>query len=65
MKVRIGDMIYDSKKKPIALFLDEEDKKRISRLPFEIEMYASFPKGTSENDMIVWLNEKPNQGEGI
>lgn len=43
MKVKIGDIIYDSEDQPILLILTDADKKNISGMVTTAHKYCSYP----------------------
>jgi hypothetical protein len=45
MKIKIGNVIYDSEKEPIMVILSESDKVNIKNMSPEATKYCSFPNG--------------------
>ena len=43
MKVKIGEIIYDSEKEPIMIIFDKDDKDNISHMSNDSYKYCSFP----------------------
>lgn len=58
MIVKVGDLTYDSKKEPVMIVLSEKDRENIGKMPENGTMYACFPKGIKEEDMIKWMNDR-------
>lgn len=43
MKVKIGDMVYDSNDTPIMLVLDKQDKANINNMHEEASKFITYP----------------------
>lgn len=58
MKVKIGDVVYDSESVPVMLVMTEFDKENISNMQREATKYASFPDGWGDVDtMTKWMTD--------
>ena len=55
MKVKVGDIIYDSTKVPIMLILEKKDKENLSHLTSEAYKYCSYPSGMLEIDVDKFM----------
>jgi hypothetical protein len=56
MKVKIGEIVYDSAAEPVMVILSPGDRDNISNMPLEATCYASFPDGWgSEEQMRDWM----------
>lgn len=58
MKVKIGDVIYDSNEQPIALGLSDKDKQLITDMPVEGRRYCSFPENSEIPEIIKFVNDE-------
>ena len=57
MKVKIGEVIYDSAAEPVMVILSAPDKENISNMPPDASKYASFPDGWGTPDeMLAWMD---------
>ena len=59
MKVKIGNIVYDSEIQPILLLLSDEDKKNISSMPDGNTRYCSYPDSQefTEEQIDTWMKE--------
>ena len=55
MKVKIGNVVYDSNKEPIMLILSDADKKNIAAMAPDATRYCSFPDTASEDEIRKWM----------
>jgi len=59
MKVKIGEVIYDSEKEPIALFLSAIDKKNLSNMcAGPTNTFVSYPKDIQDETIREWLKRE-------
>jgi aconitase A len=66
MKVKIGEVIYDSAAEPVMVILSAADKANISNMLPEATRYASFPDGWGTSDeMLAWMKTPNVQGEAL
>ena len=56
MKVKIGEMIFDSNIEPIMLILEEGDKINIAAMG-EQKKYCSFPEFLNEEEIIDFMKD--------
>lgn len=54
MKVKIGNVIYDSIKEPIMIILSDKDKLNISNMNKECTKFMSFPKDFDLKEIDKW-----------
>jgi len=57
MKVKVGDKIYDGKKEPVMVILDEEDKDNMRYMPPEESKYCEYPDSYSKEFIKKWMAE--------
>jgi len=55
MKVKIGDIIYDSSKEPILLILSNQDKVNIGNMEEWANKFCSYPDSVSEDFIERWV----------
>lgn len=55
MRVKIGDKIYDSKKEPIMLILEEYNKNDIRNMHEDARKYCEFPDTMSEDEIKEFM----------
>jgi len=57
MRVKIGDIWYDSNETPICIYLTDQDKRNIADMLTECSKYAVFPddKAMSADEMRAWM----------
>lgn len=58
MKVKIGNIIYDSSEQPIMIILEDYNKDHISNMPKEAHKYCEFPDNISEKDAREFMRTK-------
>jgi hypothetical protein len=58
MKVKIGDTIYDSKKEPIMVILEDYNKEHIANMHKDSRKYCEFPDEISETDIRKFMETK-------
>lgn len=58
MKVKIKNKIYDSTEEPIMVLLSEDDKKRIARMPQNIDAYCMHPGDIPVEHIKNWMNQR-------
>jgi hypothetical protein len=58
MKVKIGNIIYDSSEQPIMLILENYNKEHISNMPEESHKYCEFPDDMSESEAREFMRTK-------
>ena len=61
MKVKIGNVIYDSTEEPIMLILSQEDKSNIANMAPDATKYCSFPDNEvklTKEDIQTWMSLK-------
>ena len=63
MKVKIGNIIYDSNDQPIMLILDENDRENISQMEEKATKYCSFPDGSPEEEIKKFMDTAPKEWE--
>lgn len=51
MKVKIGDIIYDSEKEPIMIILSKGEREQIANMSPEATRYCSYP------DTDEWMKD--------
>lgn len=57
MKVKIGNVIYDSEKEPIMLILTDNDKENIKNMHPEATKFCSYPDEISGLDIELWMDD--------
>lgn len=57
MKVLIRNHVYDSEDEAIAVILSEVDKKNISNMSKELNIYCDYPDSMSEKEIKDMLLE--------
>ena len=58
MKIKVADKTYDSKEQPVMVILNRKDRENIRGMDPGATTYCSFPKGTKQEDIIKWMNER-------
>ena len=63
MKVKIGDMVFDSATTPIMVTLSSSDKENIVSMPESATTYAVFPEGFgTPEEREAWMQEGGKDG---
>lgn len=57
MKVKVRNKIYDGEKEPVMVILSKSDKENIASMTEESEKYCSYPEGSDEDEIVVWMND--------
>jgi len=66
MKVKIGDVIYDSDEEPIMLILDEYNKQDIADMIDEdYKVYCVYPDDMEEEEIEYFMSENIIVDEGF
>ena len=59
MKVKVGDVVYDSKDTPVMVILTQQDKENIKDMAPEATKYCTFPDGMySADEILEWMNDE-------
>ena len=61
MKVKIGNIIYDSSEQPIMLILEDYNKEHISNMPKEAHKYCEFPDNISPKQVREFMRDKKTE----
>ena len=56
MKVKVGGMIFDSKKQPVMIILSDNDKLNIRNMPKHLTKYCQYPDDFDEDEIKAWMN---------
>ena len=57
MKVKIGNMIYNTKDEPIMIILTTADKANISKMSSFCEKYCVYPDWMNKLDIRKWMKK--------
>lgn len=57
MLVKIGDKIFNPSDEPISIYLTDEDKLRIGKMPAESHYYSSHPREKSKKEMDAFIEQ--------
>jgi len=57
MKIKIGNVIYDSEQQPIMVILTQKDKENITNMPPDATRYCEFPDGSDPVKIELWMSE--------
>jgi len=63
MKVKIGDVLYDSEHQPIMIILTPLERDQVSHMSKNATKYCSAPYGMSEEDMGKFMTEPTHPGD--
>ena len=56
MKVKIGEVIFDSAEIPILVIFDSNEIKHMQDMPSDNHLYCSFPDDSKDEDIDEFMN---------
>ena len=57
MKVKVGDLLFNSENTKIMVILSEIDKENIKNMNPNCSKYCAYPETENEDDVASWMND--------